>query len=175
MSNCEHAARRDPFVWPRQAGLLRWVAWIARRLAGALAAALLIGATGVAISTQAQETGAPPIETIRFAPGASEAVVSGSVIRGERALYAIGARSGQRMTLSLSSAEDNAAFQIYRPGAEAERRDYGVQVVGKALPGAEEGEDAKTWNGVLPETGTYIVSVGPTRANTTYKLTVAIR
>ena len=41
----------------------------------------------------------------------------------------------QRLTLSISSEEDNAAFQIYRPGARAERRDYGVQVFGRRAPG----------------------------------------
>jgi hypothetical protein len=49
------------------------------------------------------------------------------------------------------------------PGARAEHRDYGVEIVGaKALPGAAEGEDAKTWSGVLPATGAYLVVVGPT-------------
>ena len=45
----------------------------------------------------------------------------------------------------------------------------------KALLGAGEGEDCKRWSGVLPDTGTYLVVVGPTRGNATYTLTVAIR
>jgi hypothetical protein len=67
-------------------------------------------------------------------------------------------------------------FQIYPPGAQAEHRDYGVEIAGaKALPGAEEGADAKSWSGVLPETGAYLVVVGPTYGNATYTLSVAIR
>ena len=76
---------------------------------------------------------------------------SGAVIRGERSLYSIDARSGQRLSVSISAEEDNAVFQIYAPGARAERRDYGVEIVGPALPGAGKGEDADTWSGVLPD------------------------
>ncbi len=89
--------------------------------------------------------------------------ITGAVIRGERSLYSIDARSGQRLSVSISAAEDNAVFQIYAPGAQADRRDYGVEIVGaKALPGAGEGEDAKNWSGILPDTGTYLLVVGPT-------------
>ena len=67
-------------------------------------------------------------------------------------------------------------FQIYAPGAQADRRDYGVEIVGaKALPGAGEGEDAKNWSGILPDTGAYLVVVGPTYGNATYTLRVSIR
>jgi hypothetical protein len=161
---------RQTRPWPRT-----------RRIAGgyaaALAAVLFVGSSGVAVLAQAEETHGEriPIETIRFEPGASATVVSGAVIRGESALYALDARSGQRLTLSISSEEDNAAFQVYRPGARADRRDYGVQVLGDALPGAAEGEDARTWSGVLPVPGTYLVAVVPTRGNATYKLSVTIR
>ena len=153
------------------------MARIACRFAWALSGMLLVGSPGAAVSAEAEEAHGEniPIEIIRFAPGASGTVVSGAVIRGERALYALGARSGQRLTLGISSEEDNAVFQIYRPGARAERRDYGVQVLGAALPGAGEREDAKTWSGVLPDTGAYLVVIGPTRGNAEYRLSVKIR
>jgi hypothetical protein len=116
-----------------------------------------------------------PIEIIRFDRGASGKDISGAVIRGERSFYSIDARSGQRLIVSISAEEDNAVFRIYAPGARAERRDYGVEIVGaKALPDAGEGEDAKRWSGALPETGTYLVAVGATRGNATYTLRVAI-
>lgn len=165
------------FVASRHSGLSGNRARTAHRSAWPLIAVLFAALLGAGVSTQAQETGENkiPIENIRFQPGASGAVVSGAVIRGERSLYALDARSGQRLTLSISSAEDNAVFQVYRPGARAERRDYGVQVLGATLPGAGEGEDARTWSGVLPDTGAYLVVVGPTRGNATYKLSVTIR
>ncbi len=116
-----------------------------------------------------------PIEIIRFERGASGKDLSGAVIRGERSLYSLDARSGQRLSVSISAAEDNAVFQIYGPGARAERRDYGVEILGgKTLPGAGEGDDAKKWSGILPDTGTYLLVVGPTRGNATYTLTVLI-
>jgi len=151
--------------------------WIAARFAGVVLTLLVMASPRVAVRAEAEVVDANKvdIEIIRFDRGASGKDISGAVIRGERSLYSIDARSGQRLSVSISAEEDNAVFQIYAPGARAERRDYGVEIVGaKALPGAGEGEDAKEWSGVLPETGTYLVAVGPTRGNATYKLRVAI-
>ena len=117
---------------------------------------------------------ADTVQPIRFARGASSAEVSGAVIRGERALYSVAARAGQHMSLRLSAVEDNAAVQIYEPGAKLERSKDGLEVAGKALPGAGEGDDATRWAGTLPETGTYLLVIGPTRGNATYHLTIAI-
>ena len=136
---------------------------------------LVIASSGIA--TEAEETDANrvPIEIIRFERGAFGKDLSGAVIRGERSLYSLDARSGQRLSVSISAVEDNAVFQIYGPGARAERRDYGVEILGgKTLPGAGEGDDAKKWSGMLPDTGTYLMVVGPTRGNATYTLTVSI-
>jgi hypothetical protein len=115
------------------------------------------------------------VEPIRFARGASSAEVHAAVVRGERALYSIAARAGQDLSLRLTSVEDNAAVQIYAPGAKLEMRDSILEVVGRALPGAGEGEDATRWMGRLPESGSYLLVVGPTRGNATYTLSVAIR
>ena len=131
-----------------------------------------------AIRAEAEEAGANsiPIQIVRFDPGASSKDISGAVVSGERSLYSIGARGGQRLSVSITAVEDNAVFQIYPPGVHAEHRDYGVAIVGaKALRGAEEGEDAKAWSGILPATGAYLIVVGPTRGNATYRLKVAIR
>ena len=98
------------------------------------------------------------------------------MIRGERSLYSIDARSGHRMGLSISAAEDNAVFQAYTPGARAKRGDYGVEI-GAAKRCLEQGKGRtqKDGAGVLPVTGTYLVVVGPTRGNATYKLRVTDR
>ena len=134
---------------------------------------LIIGSLGEAVRAQTQET--VPRREIRFDRGASSKAISASVIRGERSLYSIGARAGQRLTLSIRSVEDNAVFQVYAPGAQPKHADYGMEISGTALPGAAEGQDAKSWSGVLPQSGPYLIAVGPTRGNATYTLTVTIR
>ncbi len=161
----------------RRRGAFRSVAWIAAQFPWTVMTFLVMASPGAAVRTEAQETGANrvPIGIIRFERGASGKDLSGAVIRGERSLYSIDARSGQRLSVSISAAEDNAVFQIYEPGARAERRDYGPEILGgKTLPGAGEVDDAKKWSGMLPDTGTYLIVVGPTRGNATYTVRVSI-
>lgn len=114
------------------------------------------------------------VEPIQFPRGTWQTTVSGGVIRGERSFYSIGAQAGQRMTLNLSSVESNAVFQLYEPGAHLEQRDYGIAVAGHALAGAAESDDATEWSGTLPHKGMYLVCIGPTRGNATYRLRVEI-
>ena len=162
---------RGPGPWPS-------IRAITTRFALLVLTLVITASPRVAAPADAEEADANrvPIEIIRFERGASGKDISGAVIRGERSLYSIDARSGQRLSVSISAVEDNAVFQIYAPSAQAERRDFGVEIVGaKALPGAGEGEDAKRWSGVLPNTGTYLVAVGPTYGNATYVLRVAIK
>jgi hypothetical protein len=159
----------------RGRGPWRGVAWIAAEFALAVLIFLVIASSRIV--SEAEETGANavPVEIVRFERGASGEDLSGAVIRGERSLYSLEARSGQRLSVGVSAAEHNAAFQIYGPGARAERRDFGVEILGgQTLPGAGEGDDAKKWSGVLPDTGTYLVVVGPTRGNARYTLTALI-
>ena len=99
---------------------------------------------------------------IQFARGASSATVEGAVIRGERDRYYLGAKKGQTMSVKITSEEDNAVFQLYLPGEE------------EALPGAGDSDDAKNWSGELPRDAEYVIVVGGTRGNATYKLTVSI-
>ena len=118
---------------------------------------------------------AQAVEPIRFARGASGAEVRGAVVRGERALYSLQARGGQRMSLRIAAPERNAVVQVYAPGAMPEVKDSILEVAGETLPGAGEGDDATRWAGVLPRTGAYLLVVGSTRGNATYRLTVSIR
>jgi hypothetical protein len=99
---------------------------------------------------------------IRFAKGKNSATVSGSVVRGDRENFLVGAKAGQTMTVRISSLEDNAVFQIEGPD-------------GEYLPGVADGDDAMKFMGVLPNKGDYKIIVGGTRGNTTYKLTVSIK
>jgi hypothetical protein len=118
---------------------------------------------------------AATVQAIHFARGASSAEVRGAAIRGERMLYSFDAHEGQHATVRIDAAEHNGAFQIYRPPANPVMRDSILEVDGQALPGAGEGDDAFEWTGTLPRTGAYLVVVGSTRGNVTYRLTVTIR
>jgi hypothetical protein len=110
---------------------------------------------------------------IQFSAGKSSGKVAGDVIRADRDIYSLGARAGQKMTVRISSVENNAVFQLYAPGAKATRNDEGiVEVTGTALPGADG--DTMTWTGQLPATGAYLIEVGGTRGNASYELTVSI-
>jgi hypothetical protein len=149
------------------------VGWLDRRpVQMGFMALLLVGWLDSSICARADEI---VVEPIRFSRGASKKIVTGAVIRGERSLYSIDARAGQRLTLSISAVENNAVFQLYAPGARPERRDYGVEILGQALAGATQGQDARRWTGILRQDGAYLLVVGPTRGNATYSLTVAIR
>ncbi|HEY9743182.1 MAG TPA: hypothetical protein V6C90_22065 [Coleofasciculaceae cyanobacterium] len=106
--------------------------------------------------TIAQES--PPAKRIQFAKGSSSGTVSGAVVRGTRDTYMIGAGLGQKMTVTITSEEKNAAFDILDPSG------------GKI---AEEITDQQVID-VLPLAGDYQIVVSPTRGNATYKMTVSI-
>ena len=100
-------------------------------------------------------------KTVRFAKDRSSATYSNAVIRGESDVYVLRANGGQRMSVSITSEEDNAVFQVEGPGGY--------------LLGAEPGSDRTSWSGQLPADGKYRVIVGGTRGNATYTVTISIR
>jgi hypothetical protein len=120
------------------------------------------------------EGSAAQIKEVRFARGTSGAQYDGAVVRGDRDVYSIKARKGQRMTLRIVAAEKNAAVQVYAPGAKTEIRDSTLNVSGVTLRGAGEGDDAAKWTGTLPKSGTYVLVVGSTRGNATYRLNIMV-
>jgi hypothetical protein len=99
---------------------------------------------------------------IKFAKGKSSGTYSGAVIRGDEDTFIVGAGGGQRMTVSITALEHNAVFQIAGPD-------------GNYLPNAGDTDDQTSWNGTLPSNGDYRITVGGTRGNATYKLTVGIK
>ena len=99
---------------------------------------------------------------VRFARGRTTATLKNSVVRGTLNHYSVGARAGQRMTVSITSVERNAVFRIYTPD--------GVRVEDTG-----EGQHALNWSGKLTETGDYVIEVGGTRGNATYTLKVSVR
>ena len=135
---------------------------------------LLLLAASPASADPAPPGTPPPVpKPIHFATGKSSGTVKAAVIRGEQDFYSLGAKAGQRMTVTISAVESNAAFHIYAPGAAITRDAEGdLDVTGKALPDAEA--DATRWTGRLAASGTYLIEVGGTRGNATYALTVSI-
>lgn len=107
-------------------------------------------------------TSADITSRIRFAKGKSSATVSGSVVRGDSENFIVRAKAGQKMTVKITSLEDNAVFQIEGPD-------------GEYLEGAIPGDDTMNFSDSLPLKGDYKIVVGGTRGNTTYKLTVSIK
>jgi hypothetical protein len=102
-------------------------------------------------------------QTLQFPAGQTGTTVQGAVIRGEQEVYKVTAKAGQTLSVQITSLEENAVFQIYLPGG------------GDAtLEGAGEGEDAMTFKGKLPKSGTYRISVGPTRGNAEFTMKVEI-
>jgi hypothetical protein len=102
-------------------------------------------------------------QKVRFARGKSSTTMSGAVVRGDRDRYYLGAKRGQTMSVKITSLEDNAVFQVYLPGEQ------------EALSGAGEEDDATNWSGELPADAEYVIVVGGTRGNATYKLTISIK
>lgn len=97
---------------------------------------------------------------IRFESGRTTKVIKDAVVRGDRDRYILHARAGQTLIVHITSVENNAVFDIYRPGGK------------RTLENAQESAD---WTGSLPRTGDYIIEVGGTRGNATYTLEVTIR
>lgn len=115
------------------------------------------------------------VKTILFPRAKSSAVIKQSVIRGESDQYFLTAKAGQKLHVKVTALEKNAAVTIYEPGFKAGKDSDGIlEIKGATLKGAGEGDDATGWKGTLPKSGKYLITVGPTRGNATYKLTVAV-
>jgi hypothetical protein len=123
--------------------------WITRR---AFILAVILFLTTITVPAQSDRT-----MRIRFARGRSTKVIEDAVVRATRDRYLLRARAGQTLIVRITSLEDNAVFDIYAPG----RRTL-----------AQETTD---WTGELPRSGDYVISVGGTRGNASYRLEVTVR
>lgn len=101
-------------------------------------------------------------KSIKFLPGKNSAIIKGAVIRGERDLYSLNIKANQKLTVHISSLEHNAVFQIYY----AKTKEY--------LKNASELDDATDWKGKTALSGDYVIVVGGSRGNASYKLQVKI-
>lgn len=98
---------------------------------------------------------------IRFRRGRNSATVKGAIVRGSTGdEYIVGARAGQRLTLSITSLEKNAVFDLYKV-----RPEEPTEIV----------LEKQSWSGVLEEDGDYLIRVGSVRGNAGYTLRVLIR
>jgi hypothetical protein len=79
------------------------------------------------------------------------------------------------MTVTATSPDNAAVFQIYLPPFRYRFHDHGVEVQTSALPGAEEGRDVSTWSGRLEGSGTYLIVVNRTRGGGEYSLHIEIK
>ena len=100
-------------------------------------------------------------QPIRFAVGALDVELNGTVISGERDRYTLSALAGENLDVIITSLEGNAVFTILGPD-------------NNPLPGTEEGKDCNNWSVPIQVEGTYSILVGPTRGNATYSLKVKI-
>ena len=117
----------------------------------------------------------PSPKPIFFARGASNGTVGGRVLRGEQELHSLKAAAGQTLTVTLTTPDDNAVFQLYEPDTAIGRDADGLlEFKGRPLHGAEPGEDATRWQGRLPRAGTYLIAVGSTRGNARYSMDVKV-
>ena len=117
----------------------------------------------------------PSPKPIFFATGSTSGTVGGRVVRPERNLYSVNAKAGQTMTVSLTTPDGNAVFQLYEPGTTIGRDSEGLlEFHGQALHGAGDGEDATRWSDRLPKSGTYLIVVGSTRGNARFSMDVKI-
>jgi len=107
--------------------------------------------------------------------GTATTKIAGDVVRGGRDLRVLSAMAGQNLTVRITAPENNAVFQLYLPGAQTAWRDGILEVTGTPLPGTEEGQDARSWQGRLPVSGSYLFVIGGTRGNSGYLLSVTLR
>ena len=99
-------------------------------------------------------------QRIEFEPGTTSTVIENSLVRGTQDRYILRAQEGQTMRVSIASLEANAVFS--------------VEAIDGALHGGGPEQDPDVWEGVLPATNDYVITVGAIRGNATYRLEVSI-
>ena len=90
-----------------------------------LACALAVGGFAAEAAVMAAEP-IPSPKPIFFATGSTSGTAGGRVVRPERSLYSVNAKAGQTMTVTLTTPDGNAAFQIYEPGTTIGRDNDGL-------------------------------------------------
>lgn len=101
---------------------------------------------------------------INFPAGGTAATVTGTVTSPNRFCYVAGARAGQEMTVQVTSPAQAANFLVKAVNPSV---NDGVPL--KRL----ENED-RSWTGLLPATGDYLICVATASGSVTYSLTLTL-
>lgn len=131
---------------------------------------------------------------IKFKRGSSSTTVQDSVVRGDRHHHEFSANAGQKLSVSISSQENNAVFRLYVVGAYGyhDCRNQNGDVPfdcalavdrGQAPKPGESGLDIerRSFTDSLPygsksgKGGTYAIVVEPVSGNATYTLSLTIK
>lgn len=93
-------------------------------------------------------------ETVRFPAGATGTTIDGRITGREYVEYKLGASAGQVMRVSLNSGNTATYFNVYAPGKGPGQDALATgDLTGPMMP------DINRFEGVLPESGTYTISV----------------
>jgi hypothetical protein len=122
----------------------------------------LVLATLLVLSTTALSMQGPTvIKRVRFPHGRTTTVLKGVIVNDAMNQYFLAAKAGQTMSVHVTSPRGRAQFDVYP------RNDRQAM--------ADSAEDVKDWEGKLPQSGDYVISVYSTGGNTRYTLEVTIR
>lgn len=114
-------------------------------------------------------------ETVRFAAGTSGTTITDRITGYESVLYTLGAEAGQRMQVRLEPSNLASYFNVYAPG-----KGPGDEALANAGTMGEMVPDLNRFDGVLPASGTYTISVYMMRSAarreevSDYSLTISI-
>lgn len=97
-------------------------------------------------------------QKVRFERGRTSTVIKNTIRRGTTHEYLLSARAGQTMLVHLVAAR--TSFTIYTPNG------------GAAI---ESADGVKDWEGTLPETGEYTITIGTDARSAPYTLEITIR
>ena len=119
-------------------------------------------ATAVPSPTQIVPTPTSAYRPIRilFAPGGVTATDLNTVAFPNRVEYILGAAKSQRMTVSITS-DGNAA-------------NFAITAVSNGDPLKRLENEDRTWTGILPNTGDYLITVAVPGGSASFALTVTI-
>jgi hypothetical protein len=93
-------------------------------------------------------------ERVAFPAGASGTTIEGTITGRESVSYVLGASAGQTMSVRLTTASTSTYFNVYEPGRGPGDEALAVsEIMGPMVP------DMNRFEGVVPASGDYIVSV----------------
>ncbi len=94
-------------------------------------------------------------EMVHFAPGTSGATIQDRITGYEVVRYVLGASAGQRMTIALTTGHTSTYFNVVQPSAP-----QGPALARSEMAGTNPMvPDLNRFDGVLPETGDYVIEV----------------